>query len=413
MTDSTQTTDSSEHIQQVRDQLVSDQNSTASFWRYMQFFSLVVVILMIGIGTIIFVLNQQVASQQERLALDNRLLADVNEMGQLATDLETGQRGYFLTGKSSYLEPFVKARARIKVVMGKIAGQLTTPESKLLFLRIQQSLDNKIIELDHSFELDGSKGREAAVEFIRSDVGKALMDDLRTDLQALRTHIGRGAFERMVYGGVNEAGVDDSEASFDGSSYDAAQQDYQRRMSTAPTAATAAANKAARDRLYAGLEGSVRDLNMGNLNTEFSTAGREVNFDAARRGLYGGSAYADQLGVLADKRNQGLLKITDAATGAANDARASDDRARLGLARDITSGLDESTALASASNQMDSNLTAARTNATAGSLSGFFDTVLNNLNRSAQQQGINSAYQKYGGAAMPRQAVTNGNLYPS
>lgn len=174
---------------------------------------------------------------------------------------------------------------------------------------------------------------------------------------------------------------------------------------------TADANKAARDRLYTGLEGSVRDLNMNNLNTEFSTAGREVNFDAARRGLYGGSAYADQLGLLADKRNQGLLKITDAATGAANEARAADDRTRLGLARDITSGLDESTALASASNQMDSNLTAARTNATAGSLSGFFDTVLNNLNRSAQQQGINSAWQKYGGATMPRQSVTNGNLY--
>lgn len=174
---------------------------------------------------------------------------------------------------------------------------------------------------------------------------------------------------------------------------------------------TAAANKGARDRLYSGLEGSVRDLNMGNLNTEFGNAGREVNFDAARRGLYGGSAYADQLGVLADKRNQGLLKITDAATAAANEARAADDRTRLGLARDITSGLDESTALASAQNQMDTNLASARTNATAGSLSGFFDTVLSNLNRNAQQQGITAAWQKYGGSAMPRQQVTNGNLY--
>lgn len=180
---------------------------------------------------------------------------------------------------------------------------------------------------------------------------------------------------------------------------------------TAQMAAQAAANKAARDRIYGGLESSVRDLNMGNLNTEFSAAGREVNFDAARRGLYGGSAYADQLGTLADKRNQGLLKITDAATAAANEARAADDRTRMGLARDITSGLDESTALASASNQMDSNVTSARTAATAASLSGFFDSVLQGLNRNAQQQGLNAAWQKYGGVAMPRQQVTNGNLY--
>jgi len=181
-----------------RHQLVTDQNSSASFWRYMQFFSLVVVVLMIGIGTIIFVLNQQVAAQQERLALDNRLLADVNELGQLATDLETGQRGFFLTGRDAYLEPFVKARARIKVVMGKIAGQLTTSESKLLFLRIQQSLDNKLIELDRCMEIDRTRGREAAIEIIRSDVGKALMDDLRTDLQSLRAATGRGVDGRMV-----------------------------------------------------------------------------------------------------------------------------------------------------------------------------------------------------------------------
>lgn len=215
-------------------------------------------------------------------------------------------------------------------------------------------------------------------------------------------------------GGVNEGGnsigaYGPGPGVFDGAGFDAAMATFNKAQ--AGGANDAAANKAARERIYGGLEGSVRDLNMGNLNTEFSTAGREVNFDAARRGLYGGSAYADQLGLLADKRNQGLLKITDAATGAANEARAADDRTRLGLARDITSGLDESTALASAANQMESNVTSARTNATAGSLSGFFDTVLNNLNRSAQQQGITSAWQKYGGASMPRQTVTNGNLY--
>lgn len=222
----------------------------------------------------------------------------------------------------------------------------------------------------------------------------------------------RGGFERILSPSfANEGGVSDAVTSFDGSGYGAAMSDYQRRMASMPTAETAAANKAARDRLYSGLEGSVRDLNMSSLNTEASAAGREVNFDAARRGLYGGSAYADQLGVLADRRNQALLKITDAATGAANEARAADDRTRLGLARDITSGLDESTALASAANQMDSNLTSARTNATAGSLSGFFDTVLSNLNRSAQQQGITNAWQKFGSANMPRQTVTNGTLY--
>ena len=184
-------------LQKIRDKLVADQDSSANFWRYMQFFSLVVVLLMVGIGTLIFVLNADVAAQRERIASDNRVLADVNELGQLATDLESAQRGYFLTGKESYLVPYHAALAAIPAVKGKIAGKLTTPESKALYVRIDQSLANKIVELDHSYELDRTQGREAAIEFIRSDVGKALMDDLRTDLQALRNHIGRGAFARM------------------------------------------------------------------------------------------------------------------------------------------------------------------------------------------------------------------------
>ncbi|MES2683450.1 MAG: ATP-binding protein [Pseudomonadota bacterium] len=184
-------------IQKIRDQLVSTQDDSASFWRYMQFFSLVVVVLMIGIGTVIYVLNTQVAVQRDRIAADNRLLADINELGQLASDLETGQRGYLITGQKSYLEPHQQALRQIKVVLGRIAGQLNSTENKLLFVRIQQSLENKLIELERSFEIDRSQGREAAIDFIRTDVGRALMDDFRTDQQALRDSIGNGAFARM------------------------------------------------------------------------------------------------------------------------------------------------------------------------------------------------------------------------
>ncbi|MES2883499.1 MAG: ATP-binding protein [Pseudomonadota bacterium] len=186
-----------DRLQTVRNTLVDQQDSTASFWRYMQFFSLLVVLLLVGIGSVIYVLNQKVAAQRDRIADDNRLLADVNELGQLATDLENGQRGYFITGKQSYLEPQVEARLRIKVVLGSIAGQLNSEDNKMLFVRIQQSLDNRLFELGRSLEIDRTQGREAAMDFVRTDVGKALMDDFRTDMQALRSSIGKGAFERM------------------------------------------------------------------------------------------------------------------------------------------------------------------------------------------------------------------------
>lgn len=172
---------------------------------------------------------------------------------------------------------------------------------------------------------------------------------------------------------------------------------------------TASANKAARDRIYSGIETSTRDLNMTGLNDEYGKAGREVNFDAARRGLYGGSAYADQLGTLTDTRNKGLLKISDAALASANDARSADDRTRLGLARDITSGLDEGTALASAQNQLDSNAASARATASANAMSGFFDNILANIRQNQINAGVQSAQTKFG--TMPSANASNGNIY--
>jgi len=184
-------------LQRTHRRLARDDRSGASFWRYMQFFSLVVVLLMIGIGTVIYVLNQRVALERQRIADDNRLLAEVNQLGQLVVDLEAGQRGYFLTGRQSYLEPYEQAVKDIRPVMGNIAGKLRTERDKMLFVRIQSSVDHKLVELTRSFEIAQTQGRIAAVEFIATDIGKALMDDLRTDLQALRDAVGRDIFQRM------------------------------------------------------------------------------------------------------------------------------------------------------------------------------------------------------------------------
>jgi len=158
-------------------------------WTYLQFFTLIVVLLMLGVGTLIYVLNRQVTAQRARIGAENLLLADVNELGYLASDLETSQRGYFLTHKDFYLEPYRRAKPRIAELRPRIAAQLDSDETRMLYARIERSLDNKIVELEQTFTLERTTGLESALELIRSDVGLALMSDLRDDLLALRAAI--------------------------------------------------------------------------------------------------------------------------------------------------------------------------------------------------------------------------------
>lgn len=178
------------------------------------------------------------------------------------------------------------------------------------------------------------------------------------------------------------------------------------------TTSVAEQNKAARDRIYSGIESAVSGLNMDTLNREYGNAGREVNFDAARRGLYGGSAYADNLSRLNEDRNTGIQKITTAAENAANQARAADDKTRLGLASQITSGLDEVTALQSAQNQLNTNASGAKDEAMAAGLQGFFTDLLTNLQRNTAQQGlINAATRSGYYGTTPSYGASSGSVY--
>ena len=179
-----------------REKFTQRQDSNASFWRYMQFFSGVVVLLLMGSGIVLNVLNDRIADERERIAHDNRVLADVNDLGRLLTDLETAQRGYFLTGRATYLEPYEKGRPQLGRTIDRIAIGLKSERCRLIFERVRVGADRKVVELERSFVIEKEQGRDAAIAFISTDIGKALMDDVRADLSDLRLSLGADSFGR-------------------------------------------------------------------------------------------------------------------------------------------------------------------------------------------------------------------------
>ncbi len=95
-------------------------------------------------------------------------------------DAETGQRGYVLTGQTSYLQPFYEA---VEKTRNEIAGlsELTSdnPSQQKRLAEIQALVEKKFDELQETISLRKEMGLEAALQIVRTGEGKALMDSIR------------------------------------------------------------------------------------------------------------------------------------------------------------------------------------------------------------------------------------------
>jgi methyl-accepting chemotaxis protein len=104
-----------------------------------------------------------------------------------AVNAETGQRGYLLTGDSSYLAPFEAGERKIDDDLA-IAVSLTAkdPERQRDVQRLKAVLRQKSGELRKTIDLRKNKGADAALEFVRNDNGKIYMDQAREILKQVR-----------------------------------------------------------------------------------------------------------------------------------------------------------------------------------------------------------------------------------
>jgi diguanylate cyclase (GGDEF)-like protein len=96
-------------------------------------------------------------------------------------DLETGQRGFLLTGKREYLEPFERAISEIEGYFEELARLYAGDEASLARISEMAWLkDQKMRELQAAIDLRNLDGLEPAIAYIARGAGKQLMDRFRT-----------------------------------------------------------------------------------------------------------------------------------------------------------------------------------------------------------------------------------------
>ncbi len=94
-------------------------------------------------------------------------------------DAETAQRGYLLTGRSEYLQPYERALKDIDDAFDLLeryyAGE---PQSLALLARLRSQTDAKLSELALTIRLH-QQGESATRDITLSDIGKEQMEGIR------------------------------------------------------------------------------------------------------------------------------------------------------------------------------------------------------------------------------------------
>lgn len=102
-------------------------------------------------------------------------------------DAETGQRGYLITRDESYLEPYNDAIKRLGTNMSALRDAFAHDDAQAERLRNMQSVvDARANTLQEAVELVRGNKIDEAYAYVRTGLGKALMDEIRGIVAEMR-----------------------------------------------------------------------------------------------------------------------------------------------------------------------------------------------------------------------------------
>lgn len=120
----------------------------------------------------------EAASEQRSISREMRYQS--MRLLSMLVDAETGQRGFLLTGKEQYLEPYNHAVLEIPRSLELLKSLNTSSRDHGLDLRrLEQLTSAKLVELSDSIELHRSGKSSEVRSILDSDRGKSLMDQIR------------------------------------------------------------------------------------------------------------------------------------------------------------------------------------------------------------------------------------------
>ncbi|WP_405156923.1 CHASE3 domain-containing protein [Paenibacillus sp. FSL K6-0108] len=151
---------------------------------------LVVVLLF---GAVLLVLSAQIDASQKEIDFISHHDLEVhnltNAIEKNVLNMETGQRGFMLTGEESYLEPYTQALTQWNSNYAELYELVSDNPSQQRTLENIKTHINRWIDVAGaaSVTLKRQGNQEKVIEFFRSDPGKSEIDLLRSQFETFRS----------------------------------------------------------------------------------------------------------------------------------------------------------------------------------------------------------------------------------
>jgi PAS domain S-box-containing protein len=112
------------------------------------------------------------------------LLATARLRGALA-EVETGQRGYLLTGRDVYLQPYNEAHAAIAAQIAQLEASVRSPANRDAIAEVKRLAREKLDELTATIRIRREQGSDASLDIVNSDHGRETMEKIRAQLDGI------------------------------------------------------------------------------------------------------------------------------------------------------------------------------------------------------------------------------------
>lgn len=160
-----------------------------------------VALIAVGIVAVLVVTNAWTISRYNnaRQRQTRSLAAQLALSGVLMSllDAETGQRGYLISEDPQYLTPFVTARGQLREHLLEVRELLQDdPEQLSELAEVERLAMQKMRELEKNVAAQQQDETGTALELVRTDEGKLLMDEVRARVARLQERINLSFAER-------------------------------------------------------------------------------------------------------------------------------------------------------------------------------------------------------------------------
>jgi len=179
------------------DKAVKRFRSTASSWVGWGL-PLIAVLMLITAGIGAFG-TMSLYDSEAQVQHSNEIRSSLGQLLALARDAETGQRGFVITGRDEYLEPYSDATPQIAREFDRLSSLLkgdVWQEQRLA--RLQALMNRKHRELAKGIGMRRTHGFEAAQAAIMTDTGKAFMDQARATVAEMEDHVDKQLAARQA-----------------------------------------------------------------------------------------------------------------------------------------------------------------------------------------------------------------------